>query len=51
MDIQQAINLELYRRFEDAGIAFAFPTGTLYFSETNLAEARNDADVAADRTH
>ncbi len=25
MDIQQAINLEIYRRFEDAGIEFALP--------------------------
>ena len=29
MDTQQAINLQLYRRFEEAGIAFAFPTQTL----------------------
>ncbi|MFO7544583.1 MAG: mechanosensitive ion channel family protein [Trueperaceae bacterium] len=29
MDAQQAINLQLYRRFEEAGIAFAFPTQTL----------------------
>jgi small-conductance mechanosensitive channel len=30
MDIQQAINLELVRRFEDEGIEFAFPTQTLH---------------------
>jgi small-conductance mechanosensitive channel len=30
MDIQQAINLEIIRRFEDEGIAFAYPTQTLY---------------------
>lgn len=30
MDIQQAINLELYRRFAADGIEFAFPTRTLY---------------------
>ncbi|KPK75135.1 MAG: mechanosensitive ion channel protein MscS [Gemmatimonas sp. SM23_52] len=29
MDIQQAINLELYRRFEQEGIEFAYPTQTL----------------------
>lgn len=29
MDTQQAINLQLYRRFEAEGIAFAFPTQTL----------------------
>jgi small-conductance mechanosensitive channel len=30
MDVQQAINLALYRRFEEAGIDFAYPTRTLY---------------------
>jgi small-conductance mechanosensitive channel len=30
MDIQQAINLELYRRFREEGIAFAYPTHTVY---------------------
>jgi len=30
MDIQQAINLELYRRFEQEAIEFAYPTQTLY---------------------
>jgi small-conductance mechanosensitive channel len=30
MDTQQAINLELYRRFAAAGIHFAYPTHTVY---------------------
>lgn len=30
METQQAINLELYRRFEETGIEFAFPTQTLH---------------------
>jgi len=30
MDIQQAINLELYRRFQSNGIEFAYPTQTVY---------------------
>ncbi len=30
MDVQQAINLELYRIFEEKGIDFAFPTRTLH---------------------
>jgi small-conductance mechanosensitive channel len=30
MDIQQAINLELFRRFQEDGIDFAYPTRTLY---------------------
>lgn len=33
MDTQQAINLELYRRFEEAGIEFAYPTQTLFVSQ------------------
>lgn len=32
MDIQQAINLELYRRFEEKKIDFAYPTRTLYLA-------------------
>lgn len=30
MDIQQAINLALFRRFEEQGIQFAFPTRTVH---------------------
>jgi small-conductance mechanosensitive channel len=30
MDTQQAINLEIFRRFEDEGIEFAYPTQTLF---------------------
>ena len=30
MDVQQEINLALYRRFEEEGIEFAFPTQTLF---------------------
>jgi len=30
MDVQQAINLEIHRRFEEAGIEFAYPTQTLF---------------------
>ncbi len=32
MDIQQKINLTLFRRFEDEAIEFAYPTQTIYFS-------------------
>ncbi len=31
MDIQQTINLEIFRRFEGEGIEFAYPTQTLHF--------------------
>ena len=30
MDIQQAINLDIFRRFGEAGIEFAYPTRTVY---------------------
>ncbi len=30
MDVQQAINLDIHKAFEDSGISFAFPTQTLY---------------------
>ncbi len=33
MDIQQAVNLEIYRRFEEAGIEFAYPTQTLFVNK------------------
>lgn len=32
MDIQQAINLEIYRQFEERQIRFAYPTHTLYLN-------------------
>jgi small-conductance mechanosensitive channel len=30
MDSQQAINFEIFRRFGEAGIEFAYPTQTVY---------------------
>jgi small-conductance mechanosensitive channel len=41
MDIQQAINLELHRRFEQEGIEFAYPTQTLF------VRAEGDQSVAS----
>ena len=32
MDVQQNINLELLRQFEQEGIEFAFPTQTVHLS-------------------
>ena len=37
MDIQQAINLTLVRRFAGEGIEFAFPTQTLYIHKADGA--------------
>jgi small-conductance mechanosensitive channel len=44
MDIQQAINLEIYRRFGQEGIDFAYPTRTLFVEHTgepNKTDATN----------
>jgi small-conductance mechanosensitive channel len=38
MDIQQEINLRLYKEFEARQIQFAFPTQTLYVNKTDGAE-------------
>jgi len=38
MDIQQAINLAIYERFEKEGIEFAYPTQTLYVSPEQAAK-------------
>ncbi len=34
MDVQQAITLEIFRRFTDAGLSFAYPTRTVYLQKT-----------------
>jgi small-conductance mechanosensitive channel len=34
MDTQQAINLEIFRQFQEAGIDFAYPTRTLYLEKS-----------------
>jgi hypothetical protein len=39
MDSQQAINLELFARFEREKIEFAYPTRTLYMSGSGEAVA------------
>ena len=33
MDIQQSINLDIFKRFEDEGIEFAYPTQTIYLAK------------------
>ncbi len=40
MDRQQAINLELYRRFQQHGIEFAYPTQTVFLAPTQSALER-----------
>ena len=41
MDVQQAINVALFERFEDAGIPFARPAQTVYWSSEDRALAAN----------
>jgi len=38
MDIQQAINLAIFEQFANEGIAFAYPTQTLYLKHDDTAE-------------
>jgi small-conductance mechanosensitive channel len=45
MDIQQAINLAIYERFESEGIEFAYPTQTLYMSP--LGPANPAVDISS----
>ena len=33
MDIQQAINLEIFRRFAEEGIELAYPTQTVFVAQ------------------
>lgn len=35
MDVQQAINLAIYRRFQEEGIEFAYPTQTIFIGQEN----------------
>jgi len=46
MDIQQGINLSIHRRFEEAGIAFAYPTQELILRRGPLSTAVGDAAPA-----
>jgi small-conductance mechanosensitive channel len=44
MDVQQAINLGLFRRFEKEGIAFAYPTQMLHIIGGEGTPSRAAAD-------
>jgi small-conductance mechanosensitive channel len=50
MDIQQAINFELFRRFAADGIEFAYPTQTIHLANGNnsLSKASTSPQVAPD---
>ena len=38
MDVQQAINLEIYHRFAEEGIEFAYPTRTIYVQHAQAGD-------------
>jgi small-conductance mechanosensitive channel len=42
MDIQQAINLGIIQKFQEEGVAFAYPTRTI-----SLADGRRDGEISA----
>jgi len=42
MNIQQAINLEIYQRFEEQGIEFAYPTQTLFMAKEQDAKSTKE---------
>jgi small-conductance mechanosensitive channel len=42
MDIQQAINLAIYKSFAEEGIEFAYPTQTLYIEKETSSHSRGD---------
>jgi small-conductance mechanosensitive channel len=44
MDIQQAINLAIFREFADLGVEFAYPTQKLYLSEPESREPEEDVE-------
>jgi small-conductance mechanosensitive channel len=46
MDIQQAINLALFRRFEDEGIDFAYPTRTIHIDRNTPAPPAATGETA-----
>jgi small-conductance mechanosensitive channel len=47
MDVQQTINLAIFKLFEEAGISFAYPTRTLYVANPGNGTARLDKTYPA----
>ena len=45
MDIQQTINFELFRRFSEEGIGFAYPTQKLYLTRQPTAHESDGGDL------
>lgn len=45
MDIQQAINLDIFQRFQQEGIEFAYPTQALYLQNTPASPQVSEKDM------
>jgi small-conductance mechanosensitive channel len=39
MDIQQAINLEIFQQFEKEGIEFAYPSQSIFINDDSSVKA------------
>ncbi|MFN3788596.1 mechanosensitive ion channel family protein [Massilia sp.] len=50
MDVQQAINIALFERFEQEGIGFAYPTQTVHLGNPEIRLARAEAAPEAPAT-
>lgn len=48
MDVQQAINLTIFRRFAEEGISFAFPTQTIHIAGNGGGAAAPERDRPSD---
>jgi small-conductance mechanosensitive channel len=48
MDVQQAINVALLRRFRECGIVFAYPTRMLYVASAGDQESSGTGEATAD---
>ena len=44
MDTQQQINLAIYRKFEEEGISFAFPTQTIHLQRNSIQDKEDARD-------
>jgi small-conductance mechanosensitive channel len=49
MDIQQAINLHIHKRFEEESIEFAYPTQTLYVMNRNGTDQTHGGSMAPEQ--
>jgi small-conductance mechanosensitive channel len=47
MDIQQVINLSIFRRFDEAGISFAYPSQTIFMDRADMGAPQPDEPLPA----